>query len=937
MALRPGPGGAHTAEVDNFVGRAGELAILNAEIQAVRAGHPRFILVEGEAGIGKSSLLSHFAAAHPEARVLRASGDQAETLLAWGLADQLLTGAGAAATELSAQAGVALRNDSGAMAVGARLVAALGDLQADDRLVAVIVDDLHWSDEPSARALLFALRRMQADRVLGLVAARPGGLDHLGEGWSRFAAGDHRVTRLRLGGLTSRDLEAMARSLGAGDLSGRAVAQLLDHTGGNALHCRTLLEELGPDGLAQADDDLPAPRELGSVVLARLRTLSESSQGLVAAAAVLGRSCPLATAAALAGIADPLAALDEAAAAGLLTEDRPGSGAAIAFAHPLIHAAIRDDLGSARRHRLHQAAATLVPAPAALHHRVAAAVGPDDTLAGDLDEAARQAALAGTVAQAAAWLAQASAVSTGRAEQERRLLDALATLVDSADVAGAAALWPQVAQLSPSARRSALRGRLDLLCGRGSVVEAHLLEAWQAHDPDTEPLVGATAATSLAAYLCTLRRVGEALAWGERAVTASAGHPEALLQAKIMVALSLTLAGRGPEGLARLDGLAPAAAEVPLELTDGLVMRGMCRLFTDDMTGALSDLSVGVDRLRAGVSTHHPGHCLVYLGDAEYRLGAWDDALMHCELAVSLARDTDRTWDSAFMHGYAALVPAARGDWQRAGAHVEASRAAARAFGTGTGVTTAAMAGAELALARGDLKAVLAATEPARALGRAEIAGVADWRPLEAEALIGLGRQEDAEAALAELDAAITVCGLASARMTANRLHADLAVLQDDLASAEKYFAAAWQLAHDLPLPFQLALLERDDGRRLRRAGDRQHAVRRFRQARDHMAALGARPHVRACERELALCGAEIGPEQRPAWNLTASELSVARLVCTGRSNREVAAELYVSVKAVEFHLGHIFDKIGIRSRKDLASRLGAPGPATAAAEVRHF
>ncbi len=90
-----------------------------------------------------------------------------------------------------------------------------------------------------------------------------------------------------------------------------------------------------------------------------------------------------------------------------------------------------------------------------------------------------------------------------------------------------------------------------------------------------------------------------------------------------------------------------------------------------------------------------------------------------------------------------------------------------------------------------------------------------------------------------------------------------------------------------------------------------------------------------ACERELALCGAGIRPEQRPAWNLTTSELAVARLVCTGRSNREVAAELYVSVKAVEFHLGHVFDKTGIRSRKDLASRLAALAPETAAA-ARH-
>src|ERR1019366_6006878 len=133
--------------------------------------------------------------------------------------------------------------------------------------------------------------------------------------------------------------------------------------------------------------------------------------------------------------------------------------------------------------------------------------------------------------------------------------------------------------------------------------------------------------------------------------------------------------------------------------------------------------------------------------------------------------------------------PGGTGSWRGptpggpgAPAHVEASWPAARAFGTGTGVTTAAMADAELALARGDLVGVLSATAVARALGRAEVSGVADWRPLEVEALIGLGRLDDAEAALAELDAAIPACGLASASMTAARLHGDLAVLRGGLA-----------------------------------------------------------------------------------------------------------------------------------------------------------
>jgi DNA-binding CsgD family transcriptional regulator/tetratricopeptide (TPR) repeat protein len=923
--------------VDHFVGRTGELAVLDAEMQAVRDGRPRVVLVEGEAGIGKSSLVSRFVSAHRDVCLLRAAGDETEMLLPWGVVDQLLASTGAAAMEGSARDGVARWKDADPLAVGAHLVEVLGDFQAGDRVVVVVVDDLHWSDLPSAQALLFALRRMQADRVLGLISVRPGELSRLGEAWSRFAGGDDRATRLRLDGLGAGELVALARTLGVGDLSSQAVAQLLDHTGGNSLHCRALLEELGPRGLAQAGRDLPAPRALAAVVLARLGALPEPARGLVTAASILGRRSPLAAAAALAGLADPITAFDEAVAAGLVVEERAASAADIAFAHPLVHAAVRDSLGPAERHRLHRAAATLVPASAALTHRAAAAVGPDDSLADDLEEAAREAAREGQAAQAATWLAQASAASTAHPDRERRLLDAVAALLGIADVPGALALWPAVAQLGPSARRSALLGQLDLFCGRGPVTEAHLIEAWQAHNPDIEPLVGAAAATSLSAYLSTIGRFEEAITWGERAVAASAGDPAARLQALGPIALTLTLAGRGPEGLARLDVLPAVPVEVPLEHTGALVIRGRCRLITDDPAGAMSDLSVCVARLRAGVSLRYPGQCLVFLADAEHRVGAWDDALIHAGLAVSLAQDNGRTWALAFAHAHAAIVPAARGDWQLAAAHVEASWAAAS--GAGIPVTYAAWAAAELAQAQGDPQAVLSAISVVHALGRDEIFGLpgwADWRPLEIDALIGLRRQDQAVAALAEFDAAIPAFGLASASMTAARLRGNLAVLRDDLAGAGESFAAAWQLAEGLPLPFQIALLERDDGRRLRRAGDRQGAVTRLRQARDRLVALGAQPYVAACEQELQAFGAEIRPEQRPTdWNLTASEMAVARLVCTGRSNREVAAELFVSIKAVEFHLGHVFDKLGIRSRRALPTLLAAPGPEPETAVAR--
>jgi DNA-binding CsgD family transcriptional regulator len=245
------------------------------------------------------------------------------------------------------------------------------------------------------------------------------------------------------------------------------------------------------------------------------------------------------------------------------------------------------------------------------------------------------------------------------------------------------------------------------------------------------------------------------------------------------------------------------------------------------------------------------------------------------------------------------------------------------------------MAGAELAFARGDLHEVLSSTAVARDLAQVEFRGVADWCALELDALVGLGRLDDVDAALAELGA-VPASGLAPGAMIMARFRGNLAVARGDMDEAEESFVRAGHLAQSLSLPFQIAMLERDDGRRLRRAGDRQGAAACLRKARGQLASLGARPYVAACERELQACGAEVAPGAGQArWNLTASEAAVARLVATGRSNREVAAELFVSVKAVEFHLGHVFDKVGIRSRRALPARLAEAAGAAMGATAR--
>ena len=251
---------------------------------------------------------------------------------------------------------------------------------------------------------------------------------------------------------------------------------------------------------------------------------------------------------------------------------------------------------------------------------------------------------------------------------------------------------------------------------------------------------------------------------------------------------------------------------------------------------------------------------------------------------------------------------------------------AAQAVGDVGAIGAAATARAFLATARGDLEGVADAAAALRAAGGAQFLSLQagyNWRSLEIDALIGLARPDQAEKALAELEAALSPAGPPSALVAAARLRGDLASAAGHQAAAAAAFETAWRRAQGLRMPLELAQLEISDARRLRAAGQPQQAVARLRSARQRLITLGARPYLQACDRELAAAAAPAGPETVAALpGLTPAEQAVARLVGTGRTNRQAAAELYVSVKTVEFHLGHIFDKLGIRSRKDLITRI---------------
>jgi predicted ATPase len=361
-----------------FIGREAELGVLRARLDEVRAGEPRVILVEGPAGIGKTSLLRRFLAGAPDVRVISGAGAAEEQFLPYGVAEQLARSARIPLTDDLAALGRRSDRSPEPVTVGAAFLDLLGTLQRHGPVV-IAVDDVQWADRPTLLALLFVLRRLHADRVLALFAGREEARAHVPEGLVRLV-GDERGAAVHLHGLDVSELQALGAALAGTAPATELAEHLHEHTGGSPLHVRSLLEEVPLERLRQVvGAPLPAPRSFSAQVLSRLAGCSLDAQQLVLAASVLGPQCPLSLARRLAAIGDSLGALEEAMSARLLEPVETDGDRAVAFPHALVRSAIYHDIGPARRAGLHRRAAELIADEAAsIRHRVAASVEHDD-------------------------------------------------------------------------------------------------------------------------------------------------------------------------------------------------------------------------------------------------------------------------------------------------------------------------------------------------------------------------------------------------------------------------------------------------------------------------------------------------------------------------------------------------------------------------------
>jgi predicted ATPase len=231
-----------------FVGREPELAVVSGALHAASDGRPQVVVIEGEAGIGKTALLRRCRARSTGFVVLEASGEETETNLELGIVSQLIACSPAEADPPQSRSLGTGAASTVPFAAGADLLALLGAVQ-DVGPVLVVLDDAHWIDTPSAAALLFALRRLHTDRVCTLIAARPAAAGAVDMGWRRFLADPERVSRIALTGLDGAEVRALASALLDQPLSAGAGERLRAHTGGHPLYVGALVAELPPRSL----------------------------------------------------------------------------------------------------------------------------------------------------------------------------------------------------------------------------------------------------------------------------------------------------------------------------------------------------------------------------------------------------------------------------------------------------------------------------------------------------------------------------------------------------------------------------------------------------------------------------------------------------------------------------------------------------------------
>jgi DNA-binding CsgD family transcriptional regulator len=882
-----------------FVGRTDELTTIGQLAADAVAGRPRVALIEGGAGAGKSALVRALNEPLRDFTPVRIeAADGAAEMPMWMLGQVLP------------------KPSSTPFAAGLELLELLAEHQARGP-VAVVVEDLHWGDAASRQAILTAMQRLQeGDRVLGVVTVR-GDVGAFDDGWSRFSDDAQRCHRVPVGPLSVDDVADLASRLGV-DISTRAARALHAHTSGHPLHVRTLLHELDAEQL-NTNGPLPAPRSLAATTAARIASLPVDAQAVVAALAVLGGSATLEQIAALSGATIDKTIVDTATATGIV-EDPDGSGRSLKFAHPLHRTAIYDDLSPTRRRSLHLMAAEHAADPiAALSHRADAADSVDDVLAEELEAAATT---AGDPAVAGRLLTAAADLSGDPSEASRRVLRAADVFASAGDMPSAQRLEPRIEACPAGAERDLVMGWLAWQRGDGVGAERWFRLA--ATGPADDESARTVAWLQLGSVLALQLKGAEAIAAAESALASGdLGEPQRE-RALVTMARGIAQAHGGVRALEMLGEHFPDPWHDVERIDPHRVRaRGVIHSTAGQPVESIRwlDATIGSDRRGEIISYLAQVHRV--RAEGHHRVGSWDQALFDARRAIELAVDLDQMWALPHAHAVAARVESGQGNAESAATHLARSIAVSALTTSFEAVILAATGHAARAHASDNRSAVAAALEPVFADGGAHLpySDTLQYWPMYVDALIDSGSLDEAAEHSAALQSAAAARRL-DMRMQLTALSGRIAAAGGRAGDAADAFAEAETMATPNTDMLDHAMLLHRHGRLLRSTGHRQLALERFERCRELLAGAHAEPYLQRLDADLEEVGQAAAPRRRSRYELTDRERDVAALVARGLTNKEVAAELYVSTKAVEYHLGNIFAKLAITNRRELGAAL---------------
>jgi DNA-binding CsgD family transcriptional regulator/tetratricopeptide (TPR) repeat protein len=894
-------------------------------VAGVRAGEGRALVVRGEPGVGKTVLLDYLAGRASGCRVARAAGVQSEMELAFAALHQLCAPMLDHAESLPVPQREALRTAFGLSAgpvpdrflVGLAVLGLLSET-AGERPLVCIVDDQQWLDHASAQALGFAARRLAADPVGLVFAARVPGEDVAG------------LPELLVEGLAEDDAAALLESVLTG-LTGPLDAQVRDRiiadTHGNPL---ALLEL--PRGLTSAQltggfgvsSAMPLDGRIEESFGRQLETLPAQTQRLVQLAAADPTGDPVLVWRAAGRLAIGPGAAGPAAEAGLAE-----FGARVRFRHPLVRSAAYRSASVQTRQELHGALAEATD-PAAdpdrrAWHRAQAAPGPDEEVAAELEHSAGRAQRRGGLAAAAAFLEQSARLTLDPARRAQRAL-AAAQAKHQAGALDAALGLLAMAQAGPLDELQ--RARSDLL--RAQIAFS------SSHGRDAPPLM-LSAAKQL-----------EALDAGLARKTYLEAFTAALFVGRLSPAVG---------DVARAARTAPTPP-APARAAD-LLLDGLALLVTEGYAAGTPALRRALLTARGQDIPAEEGLGWLWLAERA-AMAVWDDETWHILASrhLKLARDAGALSELPLAVRSRILLHTHAGELQQGAALIAEAQAVADATGSQLapyGVTgIAAFRGHEAeateliqanmdgVTSRGEGRGVTSGYSAAllynglghydKALAAAELVceyddiGVLGWSLTElVEAAVRSGQPARASDALQRLTETTRASGTDWALGTEARSRA---LLSEGETAENCYREAIERLGRTRMRP-ALARAHLLYGEWLRRENRRRDARAELRTAHGLFTTMGLEAFAERARRELLATGDTVRKRTvETVSELTAQEAHIAQLAADGRTNVEIGAQLFLSTRTVEWHLSKVYTKLGVGSRRELRRALASPGQA---------